>query len=151
MKPADRVVITILGVIAVIVLCPVLLVGAALAYGGVTSVHIQDRSEGFRLYLPLPSVLVEAGVLTVTLVVPERELLEVRAEIGNWGPLLEEVARTLEECPDVILVEVEDGDERVRVVKRGRSLRVEVDEPDLHVRVSVPARTVRRTVQRLVG
>ena len=65
---------------------------------------------------------------------------------------MREMLEVIEECPDVTFVEVVDGDEHVKVFKQGRYLKVSVDDGDqFSVQVSLPARSVRQTIARLVS
>jgi hypothetical protein len=48
-------------------------------------------------------------------------------------------------------VDIVDGSDHVRVVKEGGSLLVEVHDSDVDLRVSIPTRSIRRTVGRLVS
>lgn len=148
-------VLTIFAALAgITVLGWVLLIGAVFAYGGVMTVRVQDTAEGTNLYIPVPVALVDAAVATGATLIPRRELddlIEIHADLGDWQPALRDVLRALDEAPDVTLVEVDDGPTHVVVRKVGRTLRVDVREPGLAVRVSVPTRFASRTVSRILG
>ena len=139
-------------VVAVVVLGWIVLIGAVYAWGGVATVRVQDRDDGVTLYLPVPMALVEAAVTTGSWVVPEEEWLDLDVEIGEWGewgPMIRELLVELDKMPDVTLVEVQDGATTVKVYKEHGKLKVRVDDEDVHVRVSVPMRSARRTLSRL--
>ena len=80
--------------------------------------------------------------------------IETHGEFGKlseWGPPVLAMLEALEDVPNgTTFVSVQDGEEHVVVSKSGGKFRVEVDSPDLTVRVSVPVRSVRRTVAQIV-
>jgi hypothetical protein len=123
----------------------------AIVRDGMVSVRIQDHDEGMTLSFPLPGVVVEAGAAVAPMVIPDEDLIEMRAEIGQWGDLVLAMAEELEELPDVTLVDVHDGDEHVRVVKDGGDLRVMVESDDVDVAVTIPARAMRRSLEHILG
>lgn len=127
------------------------LIGVVYAHGGVMTVRVHESDDGFNLYLPVPMVVVDGAVATASHVMPANEWLELQAEldIGEWGPLVREVLEVLDDCPDAVLVEVFEEHEHVRVTKEGRYLKVEVEADDMDIKVSIPTRSVRRTVNRL--
>jgi hypothetical protein len=153
MARARQVLTYIAAFFGVIILSWVLLIGAVYAWGGVMTVSIEDRDEDFRLYLPLPVAVVDAAVAATDWVLDEEELLQLHTELdmGEWAPLVREMLEVLDDCPDFTLVEVEDGDVWVRVRKKRGKLVVEVEEPSTSIKVSVPTRTIRRTVSRLTS
>jgi hypothetical protein len=137
----------------VIILSWVVLIGAVYAWGGVMTVAVEDRDDNFSLYLPMPVAFVDAAVATTDWVLDEEEWLQLHADLdmGEWAPMVRELLAELDDCPDVTLVEVEDNDVWVRVRKKGGKLVVEVEEPSTSITVSVPTRTIRRTVSRLTS
>jgi hypothetical protein len=127
-----------------------MLVGAVLAWGGVATVQVLENGKS-EMTVPIPMAVVEAAVASGDLFFDVEEHLQAEADLGEWGPLVREILAALDECPDVVLVEVVDGSDHVRVAKEGGSLLVEVNDSKVHLRVSVPTRSVRRTVARLVS
>ena len=146
---AKRLLIIISASFAVVVLGWVALIGAVYAWGGVATVRVHDQQEGLNIYVPVPMALVDAAVATGAIVIPEEEWLDLDVELGEWGPMVRGLLKELEECPDFTLVEVEDDWTHVKVYKQNGSLKVEVDDQDVTVRVSVPIRSARRTLSRL--
>jgi len=134
---------------AVLILSWVVLIGAVYAWGGVMTVQVQDRNEGVNLYLPLPIAVVDAAVITGGLMLPDERLLELDVDLGQWEPMLRSLVEALDDCPDVTLVEVQDGSEHVKVYKEHGVLKVEVDQDDVRIRVAVPTRAVERNAKRL--
>lgn len=144
----------LLGAVAALVMTAVgwgLLATAVYASGGVVMVKVEDRSQGFHLTLPVPSVIISAAVATANQIVPDHERLRIEAQLGNWGPYMEGVLEALDDTPDAVLVEVMEGDEHIVVRKRGNNLEVDVNSSDIKVHVSVPTKLVRRTVSTLIG
>ena len=125
-----------------------------LAAGGVATVSLHERSEGFRLYLPVPMAMVSATAATAGFLSPVHadDLLEIDGDLdlGEWEPFVDALFEGLEECPDVTFVEVQDHADHVRVAKRGGKIRVEVRDPDISLNIAVPIRPIRRTVSALL-
>lgn len=122
-----------------------LLIGAVYAYGGVMTVRVEN-AHGPNFAIPIPMAVVEAAAATGDVALDELE-----AELGAWGPALVELLGVLSDCPDATFVEVEDGDDYVRVAKEGRYLRIEVSDPGVDVEVSIPMRAASRTIARIVS
>ncbi len=125
----------------------IFLAASIYALGGVATVRVHDRAEGVRIYLPVPSVVLETGALLCRSAV--RGELE-RHEVREWLPPVRELLRQLDELPEVTLVEVLDGAERVRVRKARGRLLVEVEDRETWVRVSLPTRGLNRIAGRLL-
>lgn len=156
MSRAGEVFTIVAGSVAVLLLGSAMLLAGAIARSGLVTIQIDDRREGFALYLPVPGFVVESGLAVLPRLARHhevrRELRQVRAEIEEWEPFLRQVARVLDEAPDCTFVEAYDRGERVRIIKRGRTIRVEVDGGDgERVRLSVPSRLVRRTIVSVLG
>jgi len=146
-----RFLIVVSACFAVLILSWVALIGAVYAWGGVATVRVQDREEGVNLYVPVPMALVDAAVTTSGFVIPDEEWLDLDVELGEWGPMLYAMLEELDDLPDCTLVEVEDGSTSVRVSKEGGALKVLVDDKDIHVKVSVPMRSARRTLSKIAN
>ena len=94
----------------------------------------------------VPGALLHAGLAVAPAVMPEDARSEVRAQLGEWGPLAAALADDLAGRPDFTLVEVDDRGEHVEVVKRGRHLVVRVRSADADVDVQVPLSLVASAV-----
>ena len=146
--------IVVSAVFAVVILGWVALIGAVYAWGGVATVSVQDPTEGVHLYVPVPMAVVDAALTTGAWVVPDEDWLDLEVEmsdLGQWGPMVRELLAELDRMPDVTLVEVEEGDTFVKVFKENGQLKIRVEEEDVSVRVSVPMRSARRTLSRMVS
>ena len=149
-----RLLIVSAAAVAFLVLGWATIIGLLLTVGGVATVQLHDRSEGVRLYLPVPMAVVSATAATAGFLSPVHagDLLEIDGDLDldEWEPFVDALFAGLEECPDVIFVEVLDHGDHVRVAKKGRNIRVEVRNPDLSLNISVPIRPLRRTVSSLL-
>ena len=94
----------------------------------------------------LPGALFEAGLAVAPRVMPADARLEVRDQLGEWGPLAAALAADLARQPDFTLVEVDDRGDHVEVIKRGRHLLVKVRSDDAEVDVQVPLSLVGQAV-----
>jgi hypothetical protein len=103
---------------------------------GTAVVRVQEkRPGGANLLIPVP-----VGLARVALnFVPREELPQLDPEAERYLPVARRIAQELAVAPDGVLVEVRSDDEKVRIVKRGGDLIVEVESPEEHVRVSLPA------------
>lgn len=116
--------------------------GVAIQQSGILLVYVEDKSEGFKIRLPVPVVLIRAAVAFV----PQEELREARQELERVRPVLDEMLKSLQEIPDARLVEVEGRRESVLVSKQGRDLIVDVDTPSESIYVRIPLRGARSVV-----
>ncbi len=152
MTRGRRIAVVIFAVAAVTVLGWMLLIGTVYALGGVATVRIEDRRDDLDLTLPVPMALVD-----LALAIAEGGLRSEAAHHGfdaRWAmlaPEITELLRELEASPDATFVEIVDGRDTVRVAKRAGKFHVEISEPGCDIRVSVPARGLRRAASRLLG
>jgi len=126
------------------------LLGAVYMSGGVATVHIEERESGTRLFIPVPAAVLDAASAAPAFL-PHEDLLEIQAELGEWGPVARAMMEALEDAPDFTLVEVQDGDTYVKIRKEGGTFRVIVDDEDVTVKISMPVRTLSRSIGRLVS
>ena len=131
----------------IILLTPIFVLGATIAATGTVTVKVRENTpDGVDLFIPVPALLFDVVVFLAPLMMPDEALAEIREEIEPWQPALEAVAEELENCPSGVLVEVETGDEHVRVYKEWRSFHVDVESPEADVQVAVPARLMSRAL-----
>lgn len=74
--------------------------------------------------------------------VPDDKLRDATERAGEWYPVLKAAAKSLKQHPDVNLVEVQNGDQHVRVQTEHGRLRVDVVDPQETVHVGVPVATI---------
>lgn len=137
---------------AVLVLSWILVLGAAVAWSGVATIRIDDADEGVDLFLPIPMAAVEAAVVSASWGHRDRVALELDTHLGElaeYDPFLRAILAELENCPDATLVEVQDHESSVSIRKRGGHLEIDVNDIGARIEISLPMRSVRRTVDRL--
>ncbi|MCB1163429.1 MAG: hypothetical protein R3C71_03295 [Candidatus Krumholzibacteriia bacterium] len=110
---------------------------------GSVQVHVSG-SGAPPIRLSLPSGLLEAGLLLVPRDVYAQAAEELDDAPVAWQPVLLAACDGLANCPDGEFVRVESGADRVLVIKERRRLRIEVESGDEHVRVVLPVKSLRR-------
>ena len=117
------------------ILGAVLLMGLVVYSEGAVTVYVREKEpQGTRIWLPVPALLVEAGMRFV----PADKLREASAQLRPWLPAIEAASGELERCPDATLVEVKSARDNVIISKRADTLRIEVEDDSDTVHVSVP-------------
>jgi hypothetical protein len=136
-----------LAIATILLVTPIFVLGATVAATGVVSVKVHENSaDGANLYIPVPALLFDLAVLAAPVVIPERELADIRREIAPFRQGLKAFAEELENMPSGVLVEVQNGDEQVKITKEWRTLRIEVQSDDADVSISVPVRFLSRSL-----
>jgi len=116
---------------------------------GLITVDVAEKSmAGGRVRLVFPGLLLHAGTCALRFA-PERELHQLRHELGEIAPMMDVVAEELEAMPDTTLVRVESEDEYVYIRKKDGYLVIDVETEDEDVHVSVPIGAVNELVQAL--
>lgn len=150
MRRALKIFVILFATGALILAASGVVLAASVARGGIMTVAVEEHSsEGVSFVVPVPAVLVEVGLSTLPLWMPDEEMAQIRRELAPWQASLREVARELERCPDATLVRVETDREQVLVRKTGRHLKVDVHSDDADVRVSLPADAFSRVLAAL--
>ena len=140
--PKDRALWITLGVFAVVAF-GVTTAAATVAYsyynGGFVRIAVDDRSaDPTTIHLAVPAMVLDAALALAPLAIPADAQADLRRELGDYGPMLRQLAAELERCPDAILVEVEDDTDHVRITKERNSLIIRVRSTDTDVDVQVP-------------
>ena len=136
-----------LAIITILLVAPIFVLGATVAATGTVSVKVHEKSaNGVNLYIPVPALLLDLALLAAPAVMPEHELTDARREIAPYREDLRSIAEGLEDMPSGVLVEVQTGDEYVKITKEWRSFRIEVQSDDADVTVSVPTRFLSRAL-----
>jgi len=130
---------TVAGGAGAMVLGTLLVAGAFVYDLGTVKVSVQGKKPGgenIRLVVP-------AAVVPLALpFVRDEEMQEAAEKVRPWLPAIEAATEELARCPDGPLVQVTSPHEKVRIVKRGESLVIDVDEADESVHVSLPFKLV---------
>ena len=115
---------------------------------GMVEVKVVERHpEVHHVYVIAPAMLVPIGMRFA----PRKELSHAAVQIQPWLPTIRAALDQLRETDDVILVEVKEPGEHVRVAKEGGSIVVDVEEKDETVHVSTPIRAISSTVEQLAA
>jgi len=113
---------------------------------GMLAIDVVEKSPGgARIKMMVPGALVNFCLSFVPAVMPPEEREHMRDEIGRYEPLLAVVVDELEKAPDMVFVEVDEGDEHVTIAKRDGHLVIDVETDDEDVSVKVPVASVRAT------
>jgi len=137
--------------LAVLVVGSGTLLAASVVRGGMVTVKIHEtgpRGEK-HLYVPVPAALVNLGLDMVPMLTGRDVFGKVRADLGDMGPAMAAALTELEDAPDAVLVDIQDGRENVRIVKEGSSLEIQVDGPDGQVEISLPASLLGRIAREI--
>ena len=139
-----------------IVLGGVFLAGSAAAAatyawhaGGTFRIAVREVGpDGSNVSMRLPGALVNAAIALCP--VPQAwNDGEIDDALAAAVPVLEAVADHLGSMPDAILVDIKDGDTRVRIAKSGGSLTIRVRDPETFVEVDLPVKSVRSLASKL--
>jgi hypothetical protein len=136
----------IVGLTLLVVLATLLLVVVVAYAAGTVDVSVREKKpDGTRIHLMVPAVLISGGLRFV----PGDQLSKASVDLRPWLPAIKAASRELARCPETILVDVQDRNDRVIVAKRGNSIVVDVDSEEDTVHVSVPLRFVAAIAQQL--
>jgi hypothetical protein len=113
---------------------------------GTIEVAIEDRHN--RVRLALPAALATA-VLDGSRLHFDGVAVDVRHDLRDWAPAIEAALEGMEGHPDVPLVQIVDGRDRVTIRKLGTKILVEIDSGSERVKVSVPEESLRRALRRM--
>ncbi|HLV93882.1 MAG TPA: hypothetical protein VKS44_01715 [Candidatus Acidoferrales bacterium] len=108
---------------------------------------VQKQADGHHINVIAPAVL---GPIAAHFI-PASKLEDASHQLRPWLPVVDTALDALREADDVVLVEVKERDERVRVAKEGGSIVVDVDDPDETVHVSAPLRAISGTVDQIAA
>jgi len=108
------------------------------------AVH-ESGPDGMHMAISLPAVLVNTAIALCP--VPADLRIDPRWE--DMIPALRSAAESLSDMPDVVFVDVHDGDEHVRIAKSGRELVISVNTPDERFELALPIESLRRIAAKL--
>lgn len=137
--------------LAVLVVGSGTLLAASIARSGMVTVKIHETGpHGVKhLYVPVPAALVDLSLDVVPMLAGKDVFGEIRSDLGDMGPAMAAALTELEDAPDAVLVDIQDGHENVRIVKEGDSLEIRVDGPDGQVEISLPASLLGRIAREI--
>jgi hypothetical protein len=128
--------------------------GMALASAGVLCsegmVHVkvmEKQPQGVHINVIAPAMLAPIAVHLA----PQRSLAEAARKIQPQLPVIRAALESLSDSEDIVLVEVTEPDQHVRVAKERGSIVVDVDDVDDTVHVATPIRAVSQTIDALAA
>jgi len=121
--------------------------GAYVFHEGVIRVDVDEhRDGGSHVHFWVPATVVSTGMHFV----PADKMKDAAAQARPYLPVMREVAKELEKYPDAELVEVESGEDHVRVAMVSGKLRIDAVSHDGDiVHISVPAGVLRDVADEL--
>ena len=121
--------------------------GAYVMHEGVIRVDVDEqRDGGSHMHCWVPATVVATGMHLL----PPDKMRQTAAQVQPYLPLMREVAKELEKYPDAELVDVESGQDHVRVAMAAGKLRIDaVSEDGDVVHISVPAQVLRDVADEL--
>ena len=150
MKTAKKVLLVLAATTGILLLGSGFLLAASVVTTGLVTVKVHESGpHGTHLYVPVPAILVHAGLSVLPALVEEDVWEEVRTDLGEWGPVAAEVLRAVEDAPDAVLVEIENEREHVRIEKDGRTLEIRVRDGRDSFEISVPASLLGRVAREI--
>ena len=108
---------------------------------------IEKEPQGFHINLVAPAMLAPVAVRLA----PRCDLAQTARQIQPYLPVIRAALDGLHEMDDVVLVEVKEPGEHVKVSKAGGSIVVDVDDAGERVHVSAPIRAIFSTVEQLAA
>jgi hypothetical protein len=119
---------------------------AALSSQGFIHVNVREKGpNGDHIRLIVPAAVVPIAMQFA----PHHDLEEAARQIREYRPIVDAALPALEECSDGVLVEVVDRTDHVVIAKSGGSIVIDVNDPGDTVHVSVPLRTVQRSLHQI--
>jgi hypothetical protein len=110
----------------------------------VVDVHTTGDEE-VNFTVPVPLALARIALAFV----PTREIAEkLPPEVARHKEKVLAALRSIQLCPDAMLVEVDAPDAKVKVAKRGDRLIIDVDAPDAVVHTALPIKAALRVLER---
>ena len=150
MKTAAKVLLILVAAFGTLLMGSGFLLAASIVQSGLVTVKVHESGpNGTRLYLPVPAVLVHAGLSVLPALIEEDVWDEVRTDLGEWAPVAAEALRAVEDSPDAVLVDIENDRESVRIEKDGRTLEIRVRDGKDSFEISVPASLLGRVAREI--
>lgn len=150
MKKATKVLLVLAASFGLLLLGSGFLLAASIVQTGLVTVKVHESGpDGTHLYLPVPAILVHAGLAVLPALIEDDVWEDVRTDLGEWAPVAAEALRSVQDAPDAVLVEVENERESVRIEKVGRSLEIRVRDGKDSFEISLPASLLGRVAREI--
>lgn len=150
MKTATKVLLVLALASGILILGSGFLLAASVVTTGLVTVRVNESGpDGAHLYIPVPAVLVHAGMAVLPALIEDDVWEDVRTDLGEWAPVAAEALRAVEDAPDAVLVDIENERESVRIEKNGRKLEIRVREGRDSFEISLPASLLGRVAREI--
>ena len=114
---------------------------------GLLVVDVQDKTNGKRLYLPVPMLLVNlAARLNLA---GSHEQIRQKLEMRQKHLLA--ACEVLAGCPDSTFLEITNQNSTLLIVKRGEILFIDTESPEQRAHISVPIRSAGKALASLAN
>ena len=105
------------------------------------------REGGAHVHVWAPAAVVPMALHFV----PDDKIREVTDHANEWAPLVRIAAKELRKYPNTTFVEVEDGEDHVKVSTIGAKIQVDVTNPQENVHVTVPLEMVEDVIAQIAA
>src|SRR5262245_57201649 len=103
MKRATKVLLILAATCGILLLGSGFLLAASVVTTGLVTVKVNEHGpDGTHLYLPVPAILVHAGLSVLPALVEEDVWEDVRTDLGEWAPVAAEALRAVEDAPNAV-------------------------------------------------
>ncbi len=122
------------------------LAGAYTMREGVIRIDVDEfRSGGSHVHMWVPAAAIPMAMHFV----PAQHMRHVSEQAREAMPILHAFAKELKKYPDADFVQIDDGDQHVRMRTHGGRLQIDVDAPDQKVHVLCPLSTLEDVTSQL--
>ena len=126
----------------------IVVAGVYTFHEGVIRVDVDEhRDGGSHVHFWVPAAAVPMAMHFV----PKRHFREIPAEAADCLPLLRIVTSELRRYPNTTFVDVQDGNDHVRVATNGSKIQIDVVNDEENVHVAVPLSTVNDVANQLAA
>lgn len=108
---------------------------------------VEKGPNGSDIHISIPAAFMVMGITFI----PGSVFAEIGPEERGYLSLARHACHELSEIEDCTLVSVEDGDERVKIIKRGDNLIVHVEDFDADLLISIPVAVADKVLGKLSG
>jgi hypothetical protein len=115
---------------------------------GVIRVDVDEhRHGGSHVHFWAPAAVVPMAMHFV----PKHHFREAAQHASEFMPVLQTLTTELRKYPDTTFVEVEDGDDHVRVSTVGSKIQIDVVNSEENVHVTVPLATINDVAEQIAA
>jgi hypothetical protein len=126
----------------------IVVAGVYTFHEGVIRVDVDEhRDGGSHVHFWVPAAAVPMAMHFV----PKRHFREIPAEAADCLPLLRIVTSELRRYPNTTFVDVQDGNDHVRVATNGSKIQIDVLNDEENVHLAVPLSTINDVADQLAA